>query len=148
MKFLKMIALLMAVCLLGSAMMACDSNEPQETETEAKSNETTITVTLKIQAPKGSKGEDIEVEVEHKGETHTLGNIIEWYCEVLNEDPADDQPFDGTTLKRIGSWTPGSGELWIGYFEGEGGGRANEIGSLYNQEVKDHDTVVLLIDKI
>ena len=138
MKFLKIMAALLAVCMLGSALIACGGGET-ETETESATEAVKkITVTLKIEAPNGSKDDDIEQEV--VCEATTLGDVIQYYCEVYNEDTADDTPFNSSNLLiRIGAW---EGD-WEAYFEGEGGGRNNTLSSIYSQPVKDGQTYVL-----
>lgn len=137
MKLLKMLAALMAVCLLGSAMVACGGGKDTETQTETETEAAKITVTLKIEAPAGSKDDDVEEDIVCAATT--LGEVIEWYCNVYTEDTADDTPFNSNKLlTRIGAW---EGD-WEGYLVGEGG-RDKTLASLYNQPVENGQTYVL-----
>ncbi len=145
MKLLKVMAALLAVCLLGSAMVACAGGNDKESATDSETEAVpSITVTLKVEAPKGSDDEDIEEAV--TGKFSTLGEVIQYYCEVINSDESDDTPFNSLNmLQRIGSWEAGESEQWIAYFEGEGGGKSNPLKSIYNQAVEDGETYVLYI---
>ena len=73
MKLLKILAVIMAVCLLGSAFIACDSGDKTEDTTEA-----TVTVAIKVNLiiKEGST-------TKYQGETScngTLGDAIEMFC--------------------------------------------------------------------
>ncbi len=147
MKLLKILVALLAICMLGSALIACDGGE-QETESVSVSEtepSKTITVTLQIKAPTGSK-DNIEQEVTYSPEKYTLGEVIEFYCQVVNTEPGDDTPFNGLNmLEKIETWKPGEDEAWIAYLNGEGGGRDNPLNSIYEQPVQDGETYVLYI---
>ena len=74
MKFLKILAVIMAVCLLGSAFIACDKGNGDGEGTEAETKGTTIEINLIIKDGSVTK---------YEGSTKcdgTLGNAIEMFC--------------------------------------------------------------------
>ena len=105
MKLLKILAIAMAICLLGTAFIACDKggDDPAtETTTEQK-----VTITVNLIIKDGST-------VKYEGSTTcdgTLGNAIEMFC--AGEFEEDITCFDeNDILKTIGELTSGDGKRW------------------------------------
>ena len=138
MKFLKIFAVLMAVCLLGTAFVACDTrrfddNNTVEIETQAAGVEVNLIV------KDGSKTE-YEGKVVCNGK---LGNAIELFC--AGEFEEEIQVFDATgLLYAIGNLKAGEGKYWKAYYEDEGQEKA--FASIKDQEVKNGKTVVIVLD--
>ena len=139
MRFSKLLALILAVCLLGTLMVACDSgNKTEETTAEAATS-VTISVTLII---KDASGAEVANEaVYYTGTNPTLGEIIETYCAIMDYPEAFN---DLGLLATIGELAPSSGKHWIAYYETQGKG--NAFDSIMNQPVADGQTVVVAID--
>lgn len=138
MKIVKILAAILAVCMLSCAFIACDngvdaeSGSATEAATKFKAN-----VTLVIK--NGDKQIDKET-VPYEGTEATLKGVIEFYC-AIKDYPSDDC-FDSTgLLSKIGDLT-GS---WEGYDEAAGSN--NKIQSLKDFEVKDGMTIVLTCTK-
>lgn len=140
MKFSKLLALLLAVCLLGTMMIACnDSGSPEETSGEVATS-VTISVTLIVKDAAGA--EVVNEAISYTGANPTLGEIIALYC--VGEDYAE--PFDSNDLlTAIGELAPADGERWIAYYEAEGKNEAFD--SIKNQAVADGQKIVVAIDK-
>lgn len=137
MKFSKLFALLLALCLLCTAMVACDSTGDSEDTTEA-ATKVTIAVTLVI---KDGSTEVAREAVSYSGSNPTLGEIIEIYC--VGNEYAD--PFDANgLLNTIGDLTKGDGKSWIAYYESEGKNEAFD--SVKDQPVADGQVVVLALE--
>ena len=139
MKFVKIWALVLSVCMLGSMLLACDKGGKTE-ETEAAES-VSINVTLIIK--NGSTTVDEET-IKYEGKNPTLGTIIELYCAGEYEDYADDA-FDTKTglLTKIGDLTADGGKNWTAYYEQEGESKA--FASIQNQTLADGQTVVLVL---
>ncbi len=141
MKFSKILALLLAVCLLGTLMVACDSGDKtEETSAEAVTS-VTVSVTLII---KDASGAEVANEVvSYTGSNATLGEIIGNYCAA---EGYENEPFDeNDLLSAIGELAPADGERWIAYPETEG--KNGAFDSIKNQPVADGDKIVIAIDK-
>lgn len=139
MKFLKILAVIMAVCLLGSAFIACDkgSGDGEGTEAETKGN-TSVEVTLIIKDGSVTK---------YQGTTKcngTLGNAIEMFC--AGEFEEEFTIFDDTTdmLATIGELSAGDGKSWKAYYEDQG--QSNAFDSIKNQVLTNGKTVVLVLE--
>ena len=140
MKFVKILALVLSVCMLGSMLLACDKGGDAE-ETTAAVESVSINVNLIIK--NGSTTVDEET-IKYDGKAPTLGNVIELYCVGEYEDYADDA-FDANTglLTKIGDLAATGGKNWIAYYEKEGENKA--FASIKNQTLADGDTVVLVL---
>ena len=134
MKFLKILAVIMAVCLLGTALIACNKDGKKDEETTASAAKVKITMIIKD----GSTTVDT-VQVTCDG---TLRNAIEDYCTYDLEQEA--AAFDSNgLLTTIGDLTKGDGKDWIAYYEDEG--QSNAFGKISTQEVVDGKTVVIVL---
>lgn len=139
MKLLKILTIVMALCLLGTAFIACDQGgEAEETtvpETTA-AQKTTITVNLVIKEGSTTK---------YEGSTTcdgTLGDAIEMFC--LGEFDEDITCFDSTgILKNIGSLSAGGGKSWKAYLADEGQSKAFK--SIKDQPLSEGDEVVIVL---
>ena len=152
MKFLKIMAALMAVCMLGSAMLACgkkddDKDNKQESETQPAQK---ITVSLLIEAPAGSKGEDIEKSCIAEFESKTLGEVIEYCCDIYQLNTEEEPPFEEIggvkMLKTINGWEPKEGQKWSAYLkDSQTGIDLNSPLDPYSQTIEDGQTYVIKI---
>ena len=133
MKFVKILALVLAVCLMSAAFVACD-NGGKEKETEAEKVELNVKVIVKNGSEKV-----YEEDVVYSGTDATLGSIIAWMCEV-NLDVENAQPFDSNgLLTTIGTVT---GSNWYAYYEDSGSN--NTFDSIKNQEIENGKTIVIV----
>ncbi len=139
MKFVKILALVLSVCMLGSMLLACDKGGDTE-ETEAAES---VSISVNLIIKDGSTTVD-EDTVKYEGKNPTLGNVIELYCVGEYEDYADDA-FDTATglLSKIGDLTATGGKNWVAYYEQEGESKA--FASIQNQILADGQTVVLVL---
>ena len=139
MKFSKLLAVLLAICLLGTMMIACDSGKPGEETTGEAATSVSISVTLIV---KDANGTEVANEVvAYTGTNPTLGEIIESYCAMMDYPEAFD---DLGLLSTIGELAPTGDQRWIAYYDSEG--KSNAFDSIMNQPVADGQTVVVAID--
>ena len=138
MKFLRILAIVMAVCLLGTAFIACDSNDAKGETTVAETTaQTTIEVTLIIKDGSSTK---------YEGSTScngTLGHAIEMFCAGEFEEEITCFDENGI-LKTIGELTAGDGKRWKAYYEDEGQSKAFE--SIKDQALENGKTVVVVLE--
>ena len=137
MKLLKILAVIMAVCLLGTALIACDKGgEVDDTPETTAAQNTTITVKLIIKDGSSTKYEE---SITCNG---TLGDAIEMFC--VGEFEEEITCFDATgILKNIGPLSAGGGKSWKAYFADEGEGKAFK--SIKDQPVADGDEVIVVL---
>lgn len=136
MKLLKILAIAMAICLLGSAFIACDKGG--ET-TEDTTVEQTVTITVSLIIKEGST-------VKYEGSTTckgTLGDAIEMFCAGEFEEEITCFDENGI-LKTIGELTAGDGKRWKAYYEDEGQSKAFE--SIKDQTLTEGKTVVIVLE--
>lgn len=139
MKLLKILAIVMAICLLGTAFIACDKGGEAEETTPAETTaaqKTTVTVTLTIKEGSTTK---------YEGTTTcngTLGDAIEMFCFL--EFDEEITCFDGNgLLKNIGELSSGNGKSWTAYFADEGVSKAFK--SIKDQPVSNGDEVIIVL---
>ena len=133
MKFVKILALVMAVCLLSAAFVACDNGD-KGTETTADEK---VSLKVKVIVKQGSDTK-YEEDVNYTGTDATLGSIIDWLCEVnLGIDNAECFDANGL-LTGIGDVT---GSNWIAYYEDAG--KNNKFDSIKNQVIEDGKTIII-----
>ncbi len=137
MKILKILAVIMAVCLLGSAFIACDNGGSGDSETTAAATTTSVEVKLVIKDGSVTK---------YEGTTKcngTLGNAIEMFC--AGEFEEEFTIFDGNNLlATIGELSAGDGKSWKAYYEDKG--QSNAFDSIKNQVLTNGKTVVLVLE--
>ena len=135
MKLLKILASAMAICLLGTAFIACDKGgTTEETTVEQK---VSITVNLIIKDGSTTK---------YQGSTScdgTLGNAIEMFCAGEFEEEITCFNEQGI-LTTIGELTSGDGKRWAAWYEDEGQSKA--FASIKDQTLTEGKTVVISLD--
>jgi hypothetical protein len=136
MKLLKILAVVMAICLLGSAFIACDKGGETTEDTTVQQ---TVTITVSLIVKDGST-------VAYEGSTTcngTLGDAIEMFCAGEFED--EFVIFDGNgLLATIGELSAGNGKSWKAYYEDEGQSKAFE--SIKDQALENGKTIVIVLD--
>ncbi len=135
MKLLKILALVMAICLLGSMFIACETEE--ETE-ETESTATIFVVYLKIR-----DGSEVKYDRSPVFCDGTLANAIESFCAGENYEGVI---FDENTgmLSTIVDLTAADGKSWIAYYEDEGRNKA--FPSIKDATVEAGRTIVLVLE--
>lgn len=137
MKILKILAVIMAVCLLGSAFIACDKTDSGDGETTTAATTTSVEVKLVIKDGSVTK---------YEGSTKCngkLGNAIEMFC--AGEFEEEFTIFDeNDLLHTIGELSAGNGKNWKAYYEDEG--QSNAFDSIKNQTLTNGKTVVLVLE--
>lgn len=134
MKLLKILAVAMAICLLGTAFIACDKGDStEETTVEEK-----VTITVNLIIKDGST-------VKYEGSTPcngTLGDAIEMFC--AGEFEEEITCFDSTgILQTIGELTAADGKRWSAYDENEG--KEEAFKSIKDQVLTDGQTIVIVL---
>lgn len=136
MKLLKILAIAMAICLLGTAFIACDKGGETPDDTTAAQ---TVTITVSLIIKEGST-------VKYEGSTScngTLGDAIEMFC--AGEFEEEITCFDESgILKNIGDLSAGDGKRWKAYYEDEGQSKAFE--SIKDQTLVEGKTVVIVLE--
>ena len=136
MKLLKILAVVMAICLLGSAFIACDKGGATTEDTTVQQ---TVTITVSLIVKDGST-------VAYEGSTTcngTLGDAIEMFCAGEFEEEITCFDENGI-LKTIGELTAGDGKRWKAYYEDEGQSKAFE--SIKDQTLAEGKTVVIVLE--
>lgn len=136
MKLLKILAVVMAICLLGSAFIACDKGGETTEDTTVQQ---TVTITVNLIVKDGST-------VAYDGSTTcngTLGDAIEMFCAGEFEEEITCFDENGI-LKTIGELTAGDGKRWKAYYEDEGQSKAFE--SIKDQALAEGKTVVIVLE--
>ena len=138
MKFVKILAVIMAVCLLSAAFIACDGGKSEETTVAETTAKTTVEVTLIIKDGSSTKYEGTTIC------NGTLGHAIEMFCAGEFED--EFEIFDPATnlLVTIGELKSGDGKSWKAYYEDQGQSKAFE--SIKDQTLENGKTVVIVLD--
>ena len=134
MKLLKILAVIMAICLLGTAFIACDKGGETEETTEAVA---TVAIKVNLIIKDGST-------VKYEGETScngTLGDAIEMFCAGEFEEEVENFDEETGLLVTIGEL---SGNSWIAYYEDEGQSKAFE--SIKDQALENGKTVVVVLE--
>ena len=135
MKLLKIMAIVMAVCLLATAFIACDGGD----KTEETSAEVKVSIKVNLIIKEGST-------TKYEGETScngTLGDAIEMFCAGEFEEEITCFDENGI-LKTIGELTAGDGKRWKAYYEDEGQSKAFE--SIKDQTLAEGKTVVIVLE--
>lgn len=136
MKFLKILAVIMAVCLLGTAFIACDKGDSNDPSNETQ-GATSVEITLIIKDGSVTKYEET---LKCDG---TLGNAIEMFCAGEFEEEATVFDANGL-LDTIGELSAGDGKNWKAYYQEEG--QSNAFDSIKNQTVTNGKTVVVVLE--
>ena len=138
MKFLKIFAVIMAVCLLGAAFVSCDARRWSDDTVVIETQASGVEVKLIIKDGNTTK---YEGKVTCDG---TLGNAIELFC--AGEFDEEIQVFNDETdlLIAIGELKAGDGRYWKAYYEEQGQDKAFE--SIRTQTVRSGKTIVIVLD--
>lgn len=141
MKPIKLFALILAVCLLSCAFVACDSGD-SGTETEAATGDATEAATkvtfqnVNLVIQKDGK-DQYTLNFPYSGDDDTLASVIKFYCRV--EFETDEGCFDNTgLLSKIGDIQG----TWTAY-DKDKGSTAGAIGSIASHQVTEGATIVL-----
>ncbi|MBR6782779.1 MAG: hypothetical protein IKM33_06275 [Clostridia bacterium] len=140
MKLLKILAIVMAICLLSTAFIACDKGgETEGTTAPETTAEQNVTITVKLTIKEGST-------TKYEGSTTcngTLGDAIEMFC--VGEFEEEITCFDATgILKNIGELSAGGGKSWKAYFADEG--ESKVFKSIKDQTLADGDEVIIVLE--
>lgn len=142
MKFTKLLALLLAICMLGTMMVACNKEEKSDDTAAPGTDAPTITVNLTIKDITGKTVVD-KRPVSYKGNNPILGEIIGNYCA---EEGYETEPFDSNNiLVQIGDMKKESGQRWAAYLQEEG--LAKEFESIKDQAVSDGQHIIIALVK-
>ncbi len=143
MKFTKLLALLLAICMLGAMMVACNKEEEKNDDTEAPGTPApAITVVLTIKD--GGKTVVEDRPVSYVGDNPTLGEIIGNYCAEEAKEGEEYEPFDeNAMLVQIGDLKKESGKRWTAYLREEG--MAKEFASIKDQPVADGQHIIVAL---
>ncbi len=149
MKFARILALILAVCMMSCVFVACDSGNEDGTAAETSaSDETTdgtgtgsvsssgkVRLTVKLIIKGGKK--DIEQMMPYGGEDALLSSVIDFYNEIFND--STESCFNSAgILTKIGNL---EGD-WTAYDEAKGSS-AGKIPSIADFVVEDGMTIVL-----
>ena len=138
MKFNKIFALLLAVCLLCTAMVACNSTGKTEETTEAATT-VSIAVTLIV---KDGNTEAARETITYSGSTPTLGALLDIYNAMAGVEA---EPFDENgLLTTVGELTKADGKSFIAFYESEGKNEAFD--SIKDQPVADGQVIVIVLE--
>lgn len=136
MKLLKILSLVLAICLLGCAFIACDSGSG-DAETTVAETKAEIKVEITLIIKNGSTTVD-ESTITCDG---TLGNAIELYC--AGEGYEEECFNTSGILTAIGELTTADGKRWSAYYEDQGSSKA--FASIKDQAVENGKTVVVVL---
>ena len=136
MKLMKILSLVLAICLLGCAFIACDSGAG-DAETTVAETKAEIKVEITLIIKNGSTTVD-ESTITCDG---TLGNAIELYC--AGEGYEEECFNTSGILTAIGELTTADGKRWSAYYEDQGSSKA--FSSIKDQPVENGKTVVVVL---
>ncbi len=136
MKLMKILALVLTICLLGSALIACDSGSDGTEETTA--GETTATTKIEVTLIIKEDG-----VTKYEGKTTcdgTLGDAIEMFCAA--EDLNPDECFDeNDLLMAIGELKAGDGKSFKAWYEDKG--QSEAFDKIKGQALENGKTVII-----
>lgn len=140
MKFIKILAIVLSLCLLSCAFIACDKGTA-DTDTTVADDSANAVTTMKVKLIiKDGSTTKWEEEVTCNG---ILGNAIEMFC--AGEFEEDIEVFDSNgLLAAIGDLTAGNGKSFKAYYEDQGQSKAFE--SIKTQELIEGKTVVIVLE--
>lgn len=137
--FVKIFAIVLAVLMLGSVMVACDKGgETTDTTAETQAAAVAVNVNLSIKDATGKEVYKGAVSVKNA----TLGEAIEMFC--AGEDV--ECIFDESTglLTKIGDVVPADGQIFIAYDETQG--KTKAFDSIKDQVITEGQTIIVAID--
>ena len=140
MKLYRVLALVLAMLMIGCVMVACDK-EPEAVKTN---------VDVKFTIKDGPDGEVLAQDAEYVYTYNKVGDKEPTITEVLidvcefYELTIEFQDDSQQVVTKIGSKTPGKGEFWTYALNGEN----NLDNPMYVQTVKSGDIIVVYLDSI
>lgn len=138
-KFVKIFAVVLAVLMLGSVMIACDNGNASAETTAETQAAVSVTVSLVFKDVTGKEVYKGDATIKNA----TLGEAIDMYCAGEELECV----FDESTglLTKVGDLVPATGELFIAYDETQGKNKAFD--SIKDQVVTDGQTIIVAISK-
>ena len=141
MKLYRVLALVLAMLMIGCVLVACGEKEPEAVKTN---------VNLRITIQDGPKGDVISQDAEYVytynkvGEQlPTITEVLIYYCD-LNEIPLEFQDESQQVITKIGNKTVGKGEFWTYALN-----KVNNLDDpMYVQTVQSGDTIVIYVDTV
>ena len=140
MKSYRVLALVIAMLMIGCIMVACDK-EPEAVRT---------TVNVKFTIKDGPDGEVLAQDAEYAYKYDKVGDKEPTITEVLidvcdlYELPIEFQDDTQQVITKIGTKSAGKGEFWTYALNGEN----NLDNPMYVQTVKEGDIIVVYLDSI
>ncbi len=134
----KIFAVVLAVLMLGSIMVACDKGNT-ETETTAETAAPSVTVKIMVKAD----GKTVYPETEITTTKTTLGEALDIFCAYQGDDVKC--VFEAGILTELGTVKPEKGEYFRAYDAAEGQDKA--FSSIKDQALVDGQTIVIDIAK-
>ncbi len=138
MKLLKILAVVLSVCILGAAFIACDSGNAPEDTTAAETTATTkVAVNLIIKTGSETKYEAKNVEC-----NGTLGNAIEVFA--AGEDFEGECFNESGILVAIGDLKAEGDKRFSAWYEDKG--QSEKFDSIMNQTLEAGKTVIIVLE--
>ena len=134
-KLVKIFAVVLAVLMLGSVVVACDKGSTDE-ETVAET-----TASVKVSIIVKANGKTVYKETPITTTKTTLGEALELFCAYWGDDVTCN--FDASTglLTKLGTVVPGSGERFLAYDASKG--QDEEFKSIKDHVLVDGQTIVI-----
>ena len=141
MKLYRVLALVLAMLMIGCVLVACGEKEPEAVKTTVK-----VTITVKD----GPDGEVLAQERDYAYKDDKVGDKVPTITEVLidvcelNELAIEFQDDSQQVITKIGSKTAGKGEFWTYALNGVN----NLDNPMYIQTVAEGDIIVVYLDSL
>ena len=143
MKLYRVLALVLAILMIGCVMVACDEKEPEAVKTNVN-----VKFTIKAGTDKDSEilAQDAEYVYTYNkvgDKEPTVTEVLIDVCE-LYELTIEFQDDSQQVVTKIGNKTAGKGEFWTYALNGQN----NLDNPMYVQTVKSGDVIVVYLDSI
>ncbi|MBE6697059.1 MAG: DUF4430 domain-containing protein [Ruminococcaceae bacterium] len=138
MKLYRVLALALAIVMIGCVVIACDQKEPEVTKKSIK-----VAFTIKDGPDKNSEilAQDAAYEYTYTGDKEpTVIDVLIDVCE-LEELTIEFEDETQERVKKIGSKSAGKGEYWTYALNGEN----DKDNPMYVQTVKEGDIIVVYL---
>jgi len=141
MKLYRVLALALAIVMMGCILVACDQKEPEQTEKTI-----VVRFTVKDGPDKDSNIliQDPEYAYKYKGDADpTITEVLIDICE-FEEIAIEFKDESQETITKIGNKSAGNGKFWTYALNG-----VNDLDNpMYVQTVKEGDIIVVYLDSI
>ncbi len=141
MKLYRVLALALAIVMMGCILVACDQKEPEQTEKSI-----VVRFTVKDGPDKDSNIliQDPEYEYKYTGDADpTITEVLIDICE-FEEVAIEFKDESQETITKIGNKSAGNGQFWTYALNG-----VNDLDNpMYVQTVKEGDIIVVYLDSI